>query len=225
MFGWVILYIAGLAAFFGAAGWLIPHLFFKNRYSGGDSNDRGVGKYFIPNVGYALVYRTERKYRKYIDKYVLYENSGKKFLSYKLKEGIRFIDFDITLFNKSRTPFLVLNSRSIVDGEPADLELPLETAYISLTVSRVNNESLAETEKRKLSVSKFVYTCYFISMLALSIGFALLTKLCFGNIMSGVFSEDFVRNTEETATVIIYALVITTVMTAATIYALSKKQR
>ncbi len=223
MFVWIALYIAGLAVFFGTAGWILPHIFFKNKYSGGDSRDRGIGKYYIPGTGHAIVYKTENKNRKYIEKYILYERGGKKYLSYKIKNGVSYIDFDITLFNKTKTSFLVLNTKSIIDGEPEDIELPYETAYISLSINQANNEKLPY--ERRVLTNKFIYILYFISMLALSVGFALLTRICFGNIMSGVFSEDFIKNPEETRNVIIYALIIATVMTTATCISIAKKQK
>ncbi len=207
---WIIIYIASLAAFLGAVGWLLPYLLFRNRYSGGDSGDRGVRKYKIKDVGYAIVYKPEQKIRQHIKKYILYEKNGKKYMSYQLADDIKYIDFDITLFNKKKAAFLSLSSRNIIEGDVEDIELPIETAYVSLTVNRVNGEKF--TDRRRIKARIFNYILYPVLTIIITLFYATVTKICCANIAAGVFREDFINSIGETILSLLIAFIIAIIM-------------
>ncbi len=205
MIEWILLYIFGCGVLAFLMLWALPKMFLKNSYRHSSIADRGIGKYKISDTDKAIVFEPAMHIRQYISKYVIFERDGEKYISFQLESGVRYIDFDITLFDKDDKGFLSLCSKNILDDgdEIREMKLPANTAYASISLNRVNEQQF--DERYTIEIKKGSFFVYMLTVIAVSVGFSLLSKLCFANVLAGVFRQDFMADGYETFFMILSA--------------------
>ncbi len=205
---WILLFIMITAVFFVLSVAVLPRLILKNGYKGVRLCDRGLKKYRLDGGGLAITYEPGIGVRRYVDQYILSVKDGVKSITYRVAVGIRLIDLDILLYDSDGQAFLSLNSKNILDGDGhiQTVELPMRTAYVSVSINQVDAQVVQN--ERRLSVSPVRLGIYFAIALALSVVYAYFSKLCLGNVLGGVFREDFLASPEQGIAVFIAALVV-----------------
>lgn len=188
---WVIVLIATVAAFVAVRAFLLPRFFFKGEYGKLALSDRGLGIVDEEN-GRSIVYEPDVKLRKQIKKYVLSERGGIKQLVLRLDENIKFIDFDVALYNETGRVFKVLNIREAIEnsGYTKAAELPEKTSFVTIRLNSVNGEK----ESRGLFSGRIkggMLAAYIALSCFTDIVCVLFAKVCAAKLFGGLFGESF----------------------------------
>jgi hypothetical protein len=140
---------------------VLPALFLRPGFSP-VKHDRGVKKYVFPS-GRAVTYEPSLAIRKYVKQYVLYEDCGEKFIKCKLAEGIRYIKYSITIYDRNDKAISVLTvSENIIhDGYTLSTLISSEASYVSFALDIVD-ETVIKSERNE------VYPIYKIVIYVLS---------------------------------------------------------
>ena len=204
---YILLFCMSAALFVALCVFIMPRLLLKNSYRDVKLQDRGLKKFRLEGGGFAITYEPAGPVRRYIDQYILSVRDGVKSITYKVAVGIRLIDIDILLYDADGVAFLSLNSKNILDGQGhvQTVKLPMRCAYVSVQVNQV--DAMRIENRRELRINPLRLGIYFTLTLALSVGFAFIARLCLGNILGGVFREDFLASQTQVIATLICALV------------------
>ncbi len=107
------------------------------------TSDRGLKKFLYPN-GRAVVYETHPNIRKYVPQYLLYTEDGYKYLTCKLDESVKHIEYSVVMFNNRDRVLDVIevDERNISSEESRRVMLHSDTSYIALSLNKVNGIAL-----------------------------------------------------------------------------------
>ncbi|MBQ2737477.1 MAG: hypothetical protein IJF38_02210 [Clostridia bacterium] len=204
---YILLFCMSAALFVALCVFIMPRLLLKNSYRDVKLQDRGLKKFRLEGGGFAITYEPAGPVRRYIDQYILSVRDGVKSITYKVAVGIRLIDIDILLYDADGVAFLSLNSKNILDGQGhvQTVKLPMRCAYVSVQVNQV--DAMRIENRRELRINPLRLGIYFTVTLALSVGFAFIARLCLGNILGGVFREDFLASQTQVIATLICALI------------------
>ena len=221
---WAGLLILTMVAALSIASIALPRMFLRTRYTVDKSNDRGIKKVYERN-GMSLVFEPELKWRKYVKQYVLAERYGKKELMCKLDNAITFIDFDVVCFNNQNKVFSVIKVKDLVDGKGVSkvVELPDDTSYVSIVVSRVDGMQYEDHLTAKIKAGKlfrFSWLCSLVLFIEI-----LFVKVCLANIYGGVFKESFVLNGKSTLVTLAIAGILIAINFIVTAIAVKVRER
>ena len=163
----IMTYIAGaiiLLTSFSAYVYLIscilPSLLIKPKYDSREISDRGIKKYIFEN-GRAIVYDPAIDVKKYVDQYVLFDNGEKKCLQCKVADEVSDIKLRILTFNAFDKPLGVFIAKDYFLGKDTTgvIELPVETAYVSVEIVEVNSKRVYLKTKISFSAIKVALYC------------------------------------------------------------------
>ena len=204
---YILLFCMSAALFVALCVFIMPRLLLENSYRDVKLQDRGLKKFRLEGGGFAITYEPAGPVRRYIDQYILSVRDGVKSITYKVAVGIRLIDIDILLYDADGVAFLSLNSKNILDGQGhvQTVKLPMRCAYVSVQVNQV--DAMRIENRRELRINPLRLGIYFTVTLALSVGFAFIARLCLGNILGGVFREDFLASQTQVIATLICALI------------------
>lgn len=187
---WWILLIISVVAFTAVVAAVLPRLFLKTGYEHSSPRDRGVRNIKEPN-GRSILYKPVPEMRKYVGQYILSSRRGKKILVCRISEGISYLDYDVALFDALGKVFNVLRVKELIEnkGYTREVELPSETACVTVSVNRVNGKSLGSGIKRKFFVRRlFAYAGSAVLAAAAETFFI---KICCAKLFGGIFAESF----------------------------------
>lgn len=223
---WIILLIAIITVFVAVHAVLLPKLFLKVRYDYKNIPDRGL-KVVDEENGRSIVYEPDENIKEYIKQYIVSERDGKKSFVCKIDEDIRFINFDIVLFNEGGASFKVLNVKEIIKnkGYTQVIDLPEKTVYVTVVLNKVNDaphESNASKHVVLKGVALYILCCAVVEILSV---FAI--KACIGKIYGGLFFESFlyIGNTWIFTAVICAAVIILNVLCTVCVVFIGKKNK
>ena len=188
---WAFLLTATVIAFVVVHAYVLPKLFLKVRYDYDGLPDRGIRVIGEEN-GKSIVYEPDVKIRKYIKQYILSERDGKKLFVCKIDDSVRFIDYDVVLFDENGNSFKVLNVKELISkkGYTRVSGLPDKTVYVSLVLNGVNDDKFSnKTSKKVLSKGAALYSLFGAVTEILGI---LCAKVLLGKLFGGLFFESFV---------------------------------
>lgn len=188
-FAWITLLIVSILAYAFLMAYVLPRAFLKTEIVAMKARDRGL-KNIKETVGRSIVYQPSMEARKYVTQYVISDRKGKKVLICKTHPDVRYLDYDVVMFNAFNKPFKAVNARELVEnGRTEKLELDKETAYVSLIINAANDEKF----KRKLikPVSGGKIALYALTCALLAFAQVYLMKLCCSYAFGGVFREEF----------------------------------
>ena len=187
---WILILIASVAVYVFLMAWVFPRTFLKTEFVAVESHDRGL-KNIKETVGRSIVYQPSKQNRKYVPQYVISDRKDKKVLICKTAPNVRYIDYDVVMFNRFNQAFKVVNAKELIERERTEkLELDENTAYISLVINAVNEETFKNKVVKPVAggkISLYALTCALMTALEV-----FLIKLCCSYSFGGVFQEEFV---------------------------------
>ena len=186
--------IVSSAIYIGVVAFLLPKYFLKNRYEVNAPQDRGLAKYQLGEDGRGITFQPAFPTNQHIKQYVLVSDGAEKSVKCMLAKTVDYIEYDIVLFNKNNEVFNVLSIKDIVEGATYthSVTLPEETSYISLVITRVDEESFESPVK--LTVSTGNILSYSLISLFMTVFTAFAVKLGLVNFLGGVFRESIMNN-------------------------------
>lgn len=188
-FVWITALILSIAVYGFLMAFVLPRAFLKTELVNIKAKDRGI-KNVKETVGRSIVYQPAMKIRKYVTQYVLSERKGKKILICKTAPDVRYIDYDVVMFNGINKPFKAVNAKELIENGYTDkLTLDPETAYVTLVINAVNDEKFKQKVIKPISGGKI--TLYAITCALLAFAQVYVMKLCCSYAFGGVFREEF----------------------------------
>ena len=105
--------------------------------------DRGIKRYTFKG-GRAIVYETVGSTARYIKKYALSEIDGQKYLTCSVDKGISSLEYRVTAYGSdgAQTETVSVKEQLGEYGRTAELLLPLDTAYVSIFLEKVDGVRL-----------------------------------------------------------------------------------
>ena len=188
---WILLLLAGCGAFLGLIVFALPRIFLKNCYGIDEPYDRGLRKYRFEDDGNGILYEPSLGVRKYVKQYVLTNRYGEKRIKCKIDPKLKYLDYDIVLFNNQDKVFLILNVKDIIEeqGYAKEVVLPDETSYVSILLNQADNWLFPR--HKGIRIAPFHMLCFSLSAIGLFVCAAFCVKLCFANLFGGLFRESF----------------------------------
>lgn len=188
---WILFSILVTTLYIGVVAFLLPELFLKNKYKVNYPQDRGIARYRLGEKGRGVAYLPNGTVRKYIQQYVIAYDGNEKNLKCMLESPLDYIEYDLVLFNNENKVFNVLNVRDVLNGAEytRTVELPLETAYVSIVIIRADNERLSNHVKLKISWLGVMASMLISFILSIVTAFAI--RLSLVNYFGGVFTQSF----------------------------------
>lgn len=205
---WILVLMAGCGAFLGMMVYVLPKLFLKNRYAINEPYDRGLKKYKLQDSGCAIVYEPSLEVRKYIRQYILTNQYGEKKIKCKIRPNIKFLDYDIVLFNNLNEAFLVLNTKDMIQdsGYTQEVALPKETSYVTILLNQVDGRKFKQYDGVKVSASHMAW--YIISCIGFSVAVAFCMKLSLSCLFGGLFRYSFMTGWGSNVTTAVSSVLI-----------------
>ena len=187
---WILLLIAIIIIFVAVHAVLLPKFFLKVRYDYKNIPDRGL-KVVDEADGRSIVYEPEESIKQHINQYIVSERGGKKSFVCKIDEDIRFINFDIVLFNDKGVSFKVLNVKQIIKtkGYTEVIDLPEKTVYVTVVLNKVNDAPHKGNTAKHVVVKGVVF--YLLCCALIEVLSVFGVKACIGKIYGGLFFESF----------------------------------
>lgn len=155
-----IILLVGLFAYVYLIAYVLPLFLIRPVYNNDKIGDRGIKKYIFDN-GRAIVYDPSIEVKKYIDQYVLFDDGKKRCLQCKITDDVYSIKLRVLTFDSSDKPLGVFIAKDLATGKNTTgiIELPIETAYVSIEVAEVNNNRMNLETRVGFSVVKLGIYC------------------------------------------------------------------
>lgn len=202
---WIIILVVSILTYGFLTMYVLPRTFLKTEFVSFTSRDRGL-KNIKETVGRSIVYQPSKQNRKYISQYVISDRKGKKVLVCKTAPNVRYIDYDVVMFNGINKAFNVINSKELIErGRTERLELDENTAYVSLIINAVNEESFKNKVVKPVPGGRI--TWYAIVCGLMTVLEVFFMKLCCSYGFGGVFREEFMLSLPGTLFTVLFAAV------------------
>lgn len=142
--------------------------------------DRGIQKFLFPQ-GRAIVYHPSVNVRRYIPQYILSDHDGQRFLKCKLDTRIKAIRYRILPFDVNDRPLPILEVEDAITstGLAHAVSLPLNTAYVSISVQEINGAHLPDGKNVGFSRTRVIAYCVSTLILTVLEAYALKQALVF----------------------------------------------
>lgn len=189
---WIFLLIVLCGGFIAAHAYILPTLFLKMHYNSSNLPDRGIKAIDEEDGGRSIVYEPDVRLQNYVKKYVLSVRDGKKYFTCKIDDCVKYLDYDIVLFDKNGNSFKILTVKELIikRGVTNTYELPDKTVYVSLALNEVNDQKVKGTITKKVKGSGVALHLMFSTVIEL---FSVLcVKILIGKMFGGIFFESFV---------------------------------
>ena len=187
---WMAIAIVTLTAYVFLVVKILPKKYLREGFLISTSPDRGLRNVKEKN-GRSIVYEPTMKIRKYIKQYILSNRHGKKILICKIDENLRFLNYDVVMFDRNDKVFKVLNVKEVIarPGYTKRVELDDDTSYVTLVVKEADKKKFpvdTVTTASTGNVLKYVL----LGGLATFVAIVLLAVCCV-LIFGGIYSESF----------------------------------
>ena len=200
-FVWISVLIVSTVLYAVLMVLVLPRAFLKTELVNIGAKDRGI-KNVKETVGRSIVYQPSMRNRRYVRQYVVSERKGKKVLICKTSPDVRYIDYDVVMFNGINKPFKAINAKELVENGYTDkLVLDPETAYVTLVINAVNDEVFKQKVVKPISGGKI--TLYALTSAVLAFAQVFLIKLCCSYAFGGVFREEFMLTAQSNSITLI----------------------
>ena len=203
-------WIAALVLSVGLYGFLmvyvLPRTFLKTGFASIRTKDRGI-KNVKETVGRTIVYQPSMDIRKYVTQYLVSDRKGKKVLVCKTTPSVRYLDYDVVMFNGFNKPFKVVNAKELIENGYTDkLALDEQTAYVTLILNAVNDEEFKPDVIKPVSGGKI--RLYALTCALLGFAQVFLMKLCCSYAFGGVFREEFMLTLQSNMVTVLCGVVV-----------------
>jgi hypothetical protein len=176
---------------------ILPKLLLRVKSTVTEPEGRGIKKALF-NGRRCIVYRSGSEVHKYIKQYLIYDEGNQKVLRCKTNGSLRYIDYDIVLFNKYDKAFKVINVKEdIVKGDlTRRVDLPKETSYVSIVIRKADSQDFAKPPVFNVTVKSIaIYSiaCFLVTLLE-----TFILKVSCAFAFGGVFRESFIQSPSST---------------------------
>lgn len=201
MLGYVLAFIFSVAVFVVLVSVVLPRTFLKLKCSA-YTEDRGIERIKGDDF-YGIVYLPCSAIRDKVDRYVIIDRNGNKFLQLNLNDKIRYVDYDVIAFSRSGRILDVLRVKDVAleKGFSSKTQLPPLTAYVSIRINETDAGKESSSIEFRVPKSGIAWYCAFTT-LAL-IAESLVVKFCLANLFGGLFNESFMTEKTIAGTIII----------------------
>jgi len=184
---------------------VLPKWLLKISYKVDGACDRGVKKCLFKGK-HCMVYDSSKENKPIIKQYLLLQEDGYKALKCKVTPNVRYIDYDVVLYNRYNKPFKVVNVKEDIVGMEMTRTTRLddETAYVRIIIKRVNRTDMKKKPVVRIRGSRIFLFILFAIVLTAVEAFAIRT--CYSYSFGEVYRESFVASTEGLITIITVAL-------------------
>ena len=206
MLGWILLLVGSVACFFILEMLVFPKCFLESEYSIGKTSDRGIRKYKTATDGMYFLYEPNWFVRQFIKQYVIAVTDEGKTLTCKIEEGIDYLRYDVVLFDASDRVFKILNVQQLIEDRlyTEEVELPPETAYVTLALNQVNRQIVPKVARARVSPRRLMF--YGLATCATAVVTAFCMNLSFAHLFGKVFRESYAASVAENIAVLGVAL-------------------
>ena len=224
MAGWIITLLASVAVYVFLMTYLFPQILLKTGLVLQVPKDRGI-KNIKETTGRTIVYQPAMSYRKYIPQYLLSERNGKKILLCKVAPSVKYIDYDVIMYDGVNQVCKVVNAKELIEKKGYTDEMPIDSdvAYVSIVVNAVNDGIVTEKKRKPITTSKIAW--YLGSCVVTTVLEILLIKLCCASLFGGVFREIFMAKESSIWTTVIFTLLATAANVGFVVWAIKKNNR
>lgn len=169
-----VFFIVSLVLYVFLTACLLPKILLIPGFSAAQIQDRGIKKYLFED-GRAMVCQPALDVRPYIPQYILSDNNGERFLKCKLHPGILSLKYRVLTFDVNDRPLQVLEVEDPVStrGVAKAVPLPLNTAYVSLSLMDVNGKKVSGSP---VAFSPIKLLIYLVSTVVMTVAQALMIK-------------------------------------------------
>lgn len=186
---WISLLVVALVIYGLLMGRVFPRKFLMRGYAIKATADRGM-KMVKETNGRSIVYQPSIRNRKYISQYILSDRDGQKKIICLVADGVKYIDFDILMFNGRKKPFAAKNVKQLVtNNQLEEIALPDEVAYVCLVVNQCN-ETKFNVQLLSSIPNRKKLTYILLSALT-TILMVVVAKVCYAFALGGVFRYSF----------------------------------
>ncbi len=195
LIGYILLF-GSMGLFFVTLGWLLPRWLLRVKYANVKTADRGLRRCLFKGKR-CVVYEVSRAQRKYVRRYALCQEKGYKTLKCHVASSVTFLEYDVVLFNRYDEITGVLHVKeNLTSLYTRSVQLPDDTAYISLVLRRANKESFERKPLMLLSRGKILLFALLTLLLTAAEGFVIKVGCAYA--FGGVFREDYISSLEGT---------------------------
>lgn len=195
---WIIILVVAIVFFVAMHAAVIPKLFLKVEYDVKSPTGRGV-KAIREENGRSIIYDADFAIRRYIPRYIVSERGGKKVLVCKAGKDVRYLDYDVVIFNHLNEIKDVLHVKEVVkdDGCTRAVDLPADTAYVNVYLNEADGTEI----KRKVSghISAKRWAAFLLACAAVEVITVFAVRACLANLFGGLFGEMFLYSPESNA--------------------------
>ena len=210
MFIWILLLVLVAALFVVVEIVVLPRLLFQHAYAYRKIKDRGI-KIEKRGNEEIIVYEPDLIMRKHVSQYMLVKNPVGKFLICKTDTKLTYLEYEVVVYGKNNRILTVLNVKDIVgsDGHTEALELPPETAYVSVLVSEADKSKYKNSIFAPINKGRVVI--YSVVTVLATFILAFTARIALSFIMGGVFRESILLDGDENAITVAITLVISAI--------------
>lgn len=175
---------------------IFPKMFLKahSLFAG----DRAVRD--IPEAGgRSIIYAPGKKYSSYIKHYIVSENDGKKQLKCEVDKNLRYLEYDIRMFDNKGRLIKIYTVKEVLDGSgytTGAVDLDDMTAFVNVIVRTADDKQLPLDKARKVSGGGIFM--YFLCSSITEIVCAFVVKICIGKLFGGIYHETFLMSLDST---------------------------
>lgn len=176
---WGILLFAGIALYVLLVTAVLPYFLLSPSMRPKKTGDRGIKKYVFPE-GRGVVYEPALRYRKHINRYMLFEYKGNKYLKLKLDSGVISAECEVALYNnRGKVVKVISGVFGNKNGESEAVIIPRETSYAAMTLIGVNGVKLSDTPSAEISVVRLSVFAAITTVLTVAMGAFIRAALVF----------------------------------------------
>lgn len=204
--GYIFAIIGIAVAYLVLAGFVMPKLLFRARYTVAKPVDRGIKK--VDGDEPALVFVPTTAVGKHISRYAIIERDGKRVLVCKTAHNIDYIDYDVVVFSGDSKAENAFNIKDGVRGNEYTkaVELPGNTECVSIIINEVDGKKYKNSVFKNVAAWRVAVFLIITAVLTFAAVFGI--KACLAYMGAGIFGESFNYKGQSIAVTCIIASVI-----------------
>lgn len=191
LIGFSVLFMS-MFLYFVVMGWGLPGVLLRTRYRQIKLNARGMRRCLF-NGKRCVVYERGVNQRRHISRYLICQEDGYKVLQCKVSSNIRYMEYDVMLYDRYDKTIDVINVKEDVVSEfTRRLILPDETSYVNIVLRKVNKSVLFKkrlTYIPRTKITLYIFLAFLVTVLE-SVIVMTSTAYAFG----GLFREDYMSS-------------------------------
>ena len=192
---WILLLAVSISLFVFVEVFVLPKMLFQHNYAVRKIKDRGI-KTEQRGDEEIIVYEPDLLMRKHVHQYMLIKRQKGKFLMCKIDEGLAYLEYEVVVYGKNNRILTILNVKDRIKraGFTEELELPQETAFVSVLVSEVDRKRFVNNLFAPIKSGKVVLYSVLSFFAIITLAFVVRISIAF--ILGGIFRESVLLSSE-----------------------------